>query len=258
LYPLITLSESIQLPTYLLIISLIYCFSLLWLVRRAKALKLNPNHALDLALAIMVGGLIGARGMHVFYENPNYFLDHPAEIIKVWNGGFVFYGGAIFAFLAALGVIYLKKINFFIWADVFAPLAPVGYAFGRLGCFFNGCCYGQVCELPWAVNFPHLDGARHPTQLYAFFMEIALFLLILLVQKKRSQMQSPLTTWLKPQGQLFFLWLSGHSINRIIMEAYRDDFRGESIFTLSISTWISLSLFIISLSFLYCRRNKNA
>lgn len=253
MHPLITLSDSIQIPVYLLIISLVYCFSLIWVVRRAQQKDLNRNNALDIALAVMIGGLIGARGMQVFYEHPGYYLNHPLEIFEIWKGGFVFYGGAIIAVLSAAVVIYIKKLDFLEWADVYAPIAPIGYAFGRLGCFFNGCCYGKVCELPWAVKFPHLDGTRHPTQLYAFFIEIGLFLLIYLIDKNRN---SKSLSWFKPKGQLFLLWLTGHSINRLFMEYFRADYRGDFIFGFSVSSWISLCVLFVASHFLFHRGRK--
>lgn len=199
----------------------------------------------------MVGGLVGARAMHVLYENPKYFFENPLEAFNVLEGGFVFYGGALLAFLSALLVIKIKKLDFYIWADVFAPIAPIGYAFGRLACFFNGCCYGKVCDLSWAVNFPHLDGSRHPTQLYAILLELFLFTSVLWFEKFRTQ--KSFKNWLSAPGQLFFYWLIGHSINRIIMEYFRDDYRGSFVLDISISSWISLLIFA-SATYLFFKR----
>lgn len=251
MHPVLIISDSIALPVYLIIISLTYCFCVVWLVYRVKNTELLLRDGLDIGLSIMIGGLIGARFMHVFYENFNYYLNNPTEIFAIWNGGFVFYGGAMGALVASIITIKAKKLDFYAWADVYAPLFPFGYAFGRLACFFNGCCYGSVCALPWAVNFPHLEHARHPTQLYALAIEVLLLACIIFFERvKRPK-------WLMPAGQLFFFWSTGHAVNRIIMETYRDDYRGDFIFGFSISSWISVIILLLSAHYLYHNRKHS-
>ncbi len=221
------------------------------LVKRVQHLNLNKNDGLDIALALMVGGLIGARLMHVFYESPAYYQGSPLEVFKVWKGGFVFYGGAIGSFASCLAVIKIKKLSYRQWADVFAPLAAIGYAFGRLGCFFNGCCFGRLCDLPWAVELPNFPGARHPTQIYAFLFEVCIFAALIYFDKTRDKKNTALHLWMRPKGQLFHFWLVFHSLNRLLMESFRADYRGAFIFNLSISTWISLIILLTAGHFLF-------
>ena len=250
MYPLIPISESISIPTYLLIISLTYCFSIFWVLKRAQKFEYNTKLALDICLTIMIGGFIGARALHILYEEPSYYLENPLDIFKVWQGGFVFYGGAIAAFFSTAFLIKKRGENLFQWLDLFAPIAAGGYAMGRLACFFNGCCYGKACQLPWAVQFPpslhsHETILRHPTQLYAFSWEIILLILLLLLEKRKT---------LKTPGHLFLTWTSLHSIGRLIMETFRDDNRGHFILNQSISTW--LSLIILTTSLYYLKKTK--
>ncbi len=243
MFPLIHISDELKLPTYLVLCSLAYCLCLFWLVPRAKKLNYNITTALDLSLVIMVTGFLGARLLHIIYEEPQYYLDHPSQIYKFWQGGFVFYGGLIGVLFGCYLFLKLKKESFLKWADFFAPMAPLGYAVGRLGCFFKGCCYGKICDLPWAVHFPHIlphGLSRHPTQLYVVLWEVILLFLILKLEKTKT---------LKRGGLLFF-WLLLHSSGRIFMEFMRDDPRGDMIMGLSVSTWISFLLILFSSWFL--------
>lgn len=256
MFPLIQITETVFLPTYLLVISATYSLLIIWLHKRSLKYNFNVNHSLNLALTIMIAGLVGARLFHILYEQPNLYFNDPIQILKIWQGGFVYYGGAIGALIGCLIYIRIKKLNFYQWADFFTPLFPIGYAFGRIGCFLNGCCYGSQCDLPWAVNFktvdPHTLITRHPTQLYAFLLEILIFLGLLFIEKKLRTKKITL-----PTGSLFLLWVTAHSINRLIMEFFRDDFRGDTLFNLSISSCVSIAL-LISSFFLLNKLHKGA
>lgn len=244
MFPFLSLGFNYFIPTYLLVISLTYALCIVWVFYKAKHVDLPQALALDFCLVIMLGGFFGARLFHVFYENFEYYKMFPLDVFKVWQGGFVYYGGVMGSFLAGLAYTKIRKESFWKWADFFAPIFAVGYAAGRIGCLLNGCCYGELCDLPWAIEFkfPGLpEGARHPTQLYAIFWE--LFVSFSLVQyfvpkwiKKRNIKEA--------SGLVFSIWLISHAVGRLIMESFRDDYRGEFIFNLSVSTWISLALIL--------------
>ena len=238
MHPLIKITDSIQISTYVLIVSLSLTLAAIWTPFRARRKKLSPSKSIDLLLSLMVGGLLGARLLHVFYEQPQKYLADPLQILMIWQGGFVFYGGAIGSFLA--GVIFLKtrREKLRPWLDLSAPVVAFSYGLGRLGCFFNGCCYGRVCHLPWAV-YSSEGEPRHPTQLYAALIEWGLGALLLLLEKRKSFTDYP--------GRLFFTWLLLHAPARIFMELFRDDFRGPFWGGLSISTWVSLLIFGLAL-----------
>ena len=239
MYPIVEITEQIQIPTYLLIVSLSFSIAIMWALKRSANKNLSRNTVLDMTLGIMFGSLLGARGFHVFYEQPNNYLEDPLRVLMIWQGGFVFYGGAIGGFLGGLTVLKIKKEKWRPWADLIAPIGAFSYGLGRMACFLNGCCYGQVCHLPWAVRFPGIGGTRHPTQLYATFLEWGIGMLLLSLEKKKSFSQT--------QGRLFFTWITLHSIARIFMESLRDDFRGNPILGFSVSTFISIFLFILGL-----------
>jgi phosphatidylglycerol---prolipoprotein diacylglyceryl transferase len=231
----------IQIPTFYLVISLSVTFVLLLL---NSELERNPKFdrklSFDLALIMMVGGFLGARLTHVFYEEYDFYNQYPLEIFKFWNGGFVFFGGFLTGLSASLAYLKIKKQDFFSWADFLIPFVSISYALGRFGCFFEGCCYGSSCDLPWAI------AGRHPTQLYMALAEL-LFLGGLLYTRKKMQI-------FKLTGEFFLTWLKGHSLIRLIIEFYREDDRGVLIASLSISQWISLALLLSATAITLYRR----
>jgi phosphatidylglycerol:prolipoprotein diacylglycerol transferase len=251
-YPFL-IDPNLGIPTYLLVISLTYCLCILWVVSRAKRSKMSPTITLDFCLAIMIGGFIGARGAHILLEQWDYYWNDPIRILYVWQGGFVFYGGFVGALLGSIFVFFKNKIKQRgQWLDLFAPVLEFGYAIGRLGCFFGGCCFGRSCDLPWAITFPEgVDAPAgipiHPTQLYAVILGLMVTAIILVVQKFKV---------LKVAGQSFSLWLILHGISRLLVEQFRDDWRGEMIVGLSVSSWMSLLLIIVGISLLKRRLVK--
>lgn len=238
MHPLTHITNNVEIPTFYLINSLIAILCLFWISARAEKQKLSRKVCLDLSLIIMISGFIGARAMHVLYENFYYYAEHPLRIFYFWEGGFVFYGGAILATM--VGVIYLySKVNdlTLVYLDLFSPVLSLSYALGRLACLMGGCCYGRYCDLPWAIQ------GRHPAQAYASIWEFGVCLILLKLESlpknffKRFAVSSP--------GNRFYFWLILHSLGRLVMESYRDDFRGPNYLGLSISSWISIFLIII-------------
>lgn len=250
MFPEIRFSESLALPTYIPYLSLLYCFLVVYVVRRAQRLDRSVKVAMDLSLIMMIAGFVGGRLVHAFYEMPDYYLEDISRLFKFWEGGFVFYGGFIFAFLCCLVYVKKTKISFFEWADFFAPVVALGYGLGRIGCFLSGCCYGAACDLPWGVRFPwdYHQVLRHPTQLYAVIWELAVFVLI-------TQLPKVFRVFRK-QGLVFSTWLVLHGLGRLLMESFRDDFRGDTVLGQSISTWVSFGLILAGI-FLFVSRFGN-
>lgn len=224
---------SLSVPTFFVWISLVYCF-LLWLsVTKAKYEKFPINTTLNISLILMVFGFLGGRIVHILWEVPQFYISQPIFVFYFWKGGFVFFGGLIFAVFAAWSYLKYKKLNFYKWADFFTPIAALGYALGRIGCFLNGCCYGKSCDLPWAI------AGIHPTQLYAAFGELFIFsFLIYLARRSNEKYKKP--------GTLFLIWLNLHGFNRFIMEMFRDDYRGDYLLNLSLAQWFSIFLIMLT------------
>lgn len=229
MYPNIHLFSGADVSTYFLTISLGVTASVLWFIRLAETRHLARVVAIDISLAVLIGGFIGARLLHVLWEEPVLYRENPLQILEIWNGGFVFYGGLIGAFAATAWLCRLKGEPFWFWADVATLPISLSYMIGRVGCLLNGCCYGKLAEVPWTIE---VNGAhRHPTQLYASGWELLVFITLWWAQPR-----------LKVSGYLFNLWLALHAIGRIVMEAFRDDPRGDLLLGVSISTAVSVAL----------------
>lgn len=234
--PELRLTDFLSLPTYFVYLSLLYTALVVALPILAKHFKRNVMTAMNLGFIIMIFGFIGARLFHVFFEDWDLYKSNPEQIIYFWSGGYVFYGGALTA--VSFSYLYLNHMKESIpdWSDFFAPIGALGYGLGRVSCFLAGCCYGKTCYLPWSVK------GLHPTQLYASLWEL-LTAVVLFALLKRNH---------KP-GFVFLFWLCLHSIGRIIMEYFRNDFRGDFYWGISISSWISILLFSIAVTILISR-----
>jgi phosphatidylglycerol:prolipoprotein diacylglycerol transferase len=124
--------------------------------RLGKRIGIVPDKLSDLLIWTFVFGLFGGRVLHVVAENGQW-----VDFFKIWQGGLVFYGGAIAGTIGG-AVMYhflMRPLGVSLWqvADVIAPALALGICFGRLGCYLNGCCYGYVAApgTP-AAHFPAL------------------------------------------------------------------------------------------------------
>jgi prolipoprotein diacylglyceryltransferase len=147
-----------------------------WLAgRRAEKEGIKKEHLQDLAIWIFVGGIVGARIVYMIqYQRPI------EEFYKIWEGGLVFYGSAMggVAGYALAYVFVIRKHNLSSWqlADIVAPTVAIGLCLGRIGCFFNGCCYGNVATCShcpkaqfWLCNPAYYHVVREGDQTAAGF-----------------------------------------------------------------------------------------
>jgi phosphatidylglycerol:prolipoprotein diacylglycerol transferase len=186
--------------------------------RRARLAGISPETIHDLGPWLIVGGIVGGRVLYVIsYWREQFADDSWLEIFKVYHGGLVFYGGLIGAILAAGFYIRLKKLPLWKLADVLAPSIALGYVFGRLGCFMNGCCFGRACDLPWAVTFPpdHATHGQpvHPTQLYDSLLNLLFYVFLAWLFRRK-----------KFDGQVFAAYLMGYAVLRSFVEYFRGDY----------------------------------
>lgn len=129
--------------------------------RLARSRGLDGELFINAGILALITGLAGARLSHVLenfsqYTNPNLsVLTNLFNAINITEGGLTYYGGFILAFPCVMFYAIKHKIPIRAGMDIVAPCLMVGLAFGRIGCFLNGCCYGAQCELPWAVQYPY-------------------------------------------------------------------------------------------------------
>jgi phosphatidylglycerol:prolipoprotein diacylglycerol transferase len=245
MHPIFFKIGPITIHTYGVLVALAFFAGISLAAHEGKRKGIPPEKMLDLGFYILVAAIVGSRILQVAVEY-SYYLQHPLEIVMIWKGGLVFYGGFIGAMFTAIW--YLNRHSLPMWkvGDSLAPSIALGQAIGRLGCFEAGCCYGAPTDLPWAVTFTHPDSLAvlgvpvHPSQLYesigAFLIFLGLFL-----YRKRIQFD----------GQLFWLYAVCYSVLRFTLEFFRGDtdrgFMHAADFNLSTSQAIALGIFLTSM-----------
>ncbi len=166
----------------------------------------------ELAFWMMLSGVLGARVAYVIANYP-VFMTNPLEIIRVDRGGLIYYGGFLGAAAALVWFARVRKERLLSVADLAVTGLPLGHAFGRIGCFLNGCCYGSITTVPWAVR---AAGAhRHPTQLYESGMNLAIFAFLVAAYLRRD----------RRQGSILTLYLLVYPAGRFVLEFFRGDER---------------------------------
>ncbi len=187
----------------------------------------DPLRVPDIAMWVLIGVIGGGRLAFVLVNLPDY-LDHPLDILAIWKGGLVMYGGLILATL--LGVWKARRMGMDLWrvADWGLTAGFLGQAVGRIGCLLVGDDYGRPTDVPWGLRVPDLEWFRahpesllprefagqliHPTQVYMSLKALALFLLgVWLLRRRRFA------------GQVACTLLAGYAVLRFVVEIFRGD-----------------------------------
>jgi len=218
---------------------------------RKSNIRISFEMMVDLFFYTVLSAILGARILFVLIHFDVY-RQNPLKIFKLWEGGLVFYGGLLLAIGVSLWYMRWHRLPIWKLADFISPLIALGLFFGRIGCFFAGCCYGKETSLPWAVVFKNTDSlARlnvplHPTQLYDAANGLAIFFFLNWMEKRKTF-----------DGQIFWLFLFLYSTTRFLIEILRGDPRG-FLFgdLLSTSQGIGILMAIFSLFVLFYMKKK--
>jgi len=226
-----------------------FVFALLVMRKLARKSGMKEQFVYDLWFAGFIGGWLGARIWYVIQFWSEQFADDPWQVFAITSGGLVWYGGIIGATVAVIGLLRVKRKSILGYLDLTMPAGALGLAFGRVGCFLNGCCFGRTTDLPWAVRFPKTgvipyelpDGSIyyeaagspvfrhhfvkhlvtiedawslpvHPTQIYASLYALFLFAILYWYYGRR-----------KAPGQVFAVGLMLYAPMRFFFEWLRDD-----------------------------------
>jgi phosphatidylglycerol---prolipoprotein diacylglyceryl transferase len=254
MFPTIFQIGNFSLHTYGLLIAVGFLLGIGLALREARREGIPQEKVLDLSFYIIFAAILGSRLLFVLI-NYAYYWEHPWAFFKVWEGGLVFYGGFILAFLT--GIFYLKKqaLPFWKMGDLLAPSIALGQVFGRLGCFAAGCCFGKTTDLPWAVTFRDPQSLAptgiplHPTQLYEALTTFLIFLILMALKRRPFFPGFRLLTYLFLYGSV-----------RWFLEFFRGDYRGNLAGgAWSDTQYISLLLVFFSIIMaLYLRKRKAA
>ncbi len=172
----------------------------------------------DLTLYLVLGIVLGGRIGYVLFYNPEFYLNNPLALLKIWNGGMSAHGGIIGLSISMyiLSKNHNQTDKFLNLMDHVAIVSSIGIFLGRLANFINAELYGRVTDVPWGIIFPNAGPLpRHPSQLYEALGEgLILFILTFSLAK--------FTRILNKKGVLSTLYIILYSIIRIFIEQYRE------------------------------------
>ncbi|NKX38016.1 prolipoprotein diacylglyceryl transferase [Tritonibacter mobilis] len=186
---------------------------------------MTPRQVEDLMTWIILGVILGGRLGYVLFYQPSVYLENPAQILRIWEGGMAFHGGLLGVVVAAWLYARAQNIDKLQIADLVAHTVAPGLLLGRLANFVNAELWGRATDLPWGVAFPGRAAqdcgqalgevcARHPSQLYEAAMEgLILGALILWMVYRRNAFHAP--------GRILGTFLAGYGIARFIVEFFR-------------------------------------
>ena len=226
MHPILLQIGSFSIKTYGFLIATGFLIGIIYALREAKRTGYDQQFVLDISFYMILGAIAGSRIFYIF-THFSYYWQNPLDVFKLWEGGLTFFGGFILAMAACIWMT--KKNHLSIWKtlDLFAPSLAIGVFFGRLGCFFAGCCHGKPCDLSWAVTFidpqslAPLNTPLHPTQLYSSCGALVTFIILVILRKKETF-----------DGFLAVMWILLYSSFRVIIEMFRGDPRGDLLFGL--------------------------
>ncbi len=176
---------------------------------------LARRHADDMVFYATLGILLGGRLGYVLFYRPEFYLENPAEIVQLWDGGMSFHGGVVGV---SLGILWMARKHGLSWLrihDYVACCVPFGLFFGRLANFVNGELWGRATDVPWAIIFPTGgEVPRHPSQLYEALLEGPILFLVLwyLFWKTDARYQP---------GKLVGTFILGYGLARFAVEFVR-------------------------------------
>jgi phosphatidylglycerol---prolipoprotein diacylglyceryl transferase len=237
----------------------------LWLSRiRARRIGLDPEILSDLSFWLLISGVAGGRLAYLgqYWERQfarcQTISDYVWAAVNLTEGGLVLIGALVGGAVGFFLFCRLRKLPALLLVDVIMPGVFIGVGFGRIGCLLNGCCFGDPCDLPWAIQFPKgsvpwldlvdrgllnpntlVTMPLHPTQVYSSIDGFLLGTILWNLYPLRAR-----------NGQLLGMGCMGYACTRFLIEFIRNDEPGRFGTSLTISQWYSMGLFVIGASLL--------
>lgn len=233
------------LPTYGVMAACGLIFGLMLIIHVGRQQGLDPDKLWNLGIIAILSGIFGAKILMLLVDIP-YYRDHPGEIfsLSTFQAGGVWSGGFVLALIMC--VWYMRRNNMPVLrtCDVFAPGLALGHAFGRVGCFAAGCCFGRETHVPWAVTFHNPLAAQitgtplgvplHPTQIYEMIVELVNCVFLVWLTKRK-----------KFEGEIIGTYMIVYGVARYFIEFFRGDpGRGEFLGFMTSTQAIALGLVI--------------
>lgn len=228
----------ITLHMYGIMIAIGYVSAFLISEKRAKKQGMNPDILYGIFWCAIFGGALGSKILY-YTVNIQEVIKDPSILLNFQNG-WVVYGGIIGGVLTSWGYIRFKKEDFVSYLDLVLPAVALAQGFGRIGCFFAGCCYGRETDSALGITYWQSDFAPNgvklvPTQIYSSIGDFAIAFLLMAYAKKKPA-----------KGRVAAGYCIMYSIGRFIIEMFRNDYRGE-FGALSTSQLISVFILILGI-----------
>lgn len=250
-------------PDYALLLAVAVVVAFHLGLREAQRYGLDVDKVFRAGVVMAIAGLAGSR-LYMVLADPDPYLRRPLDALFIWKGGTASTGMYLGVMLAALAGARWQQLPLSRLLDCAAPSAAAGLVFGRIGCFLNGCCFGAVADVPWAIRFPAGSGPQlaqmsaglvapgapsepvHPVQLYEALYGAVLLLLLVHLRKKPRR-----------DGELAALFLLLYGAGRVLTELVRGDPR-QFIGALSVAQAFWAVMIVLAVAFLVRARLRGA
>lgn len=241
---------NITINSYALCLIASFIIGAIWSGYRARSGGLDPNVVPDMAFWIFIFALLGARVFMLLYKinRQNIALFDLKNVLQLTlQGGMVAYGGIVFAVATAVVYAITKRVNLLSYLNVFALPFAFGIGLVRIGCFFNGCCYGKECHTALGVTFPagspggiyqvnNNIQALFPSQLLESFLGFVILAVLLFSEKAFMS-----------KKYSFFLSFSLYAISRFIVDFTRYYPEKDKFMSLTNNQWVCVSIFFLGI-----------
>ncbi|HUT98356.1 MAG TPA: prolipoprotein diacylglyceryl transferase [bacterium] len=260
MHPTLLTIGPLTLRVYGLMLALSFFLGMILAAQRARNRGIDHRHIYDLSLVILICAVVGSRLFHFIYHFDQYAAhgDPWVQLLRIWDGGLMLFGGFIFALVGSLVYLWRKKLPVWEITDIVAPSVGLGLGLTRIGCFFNGCCFGRATDSWLGMIFPNNSPVYYtprtgilpgtpvlPTQLFESAAGFALFGLLILVERK----------WKRFHGLLFGITIAFFGAWRLFIEEFR--FREEDMWAfggfLSKNQVISIVIFLLGVGIVVWR-----
>ena len=230
--------------SYGLFVALAFTISTYMIFRGSPKHGVPKDKLWDLVFCILISGLVGARLLHVIL-NLEYYGKVPLQILMLHKGGLAIHGGIVVALFVSIIFVLKKGLPLWKTGDLIMQYLPLGQAIGRIGCLFNGCCYGKTTTSFFGIIFPGEGFARYPTQAYSSIALIAAYLFLSYLSNKKDRFG----------GEIFLAYFLIYSVIRFGIDFLRGDL-SVVLLGLTTSQLISIIIFATALSIYYFRARR--
>ena len=210
---------------------------------RRSGAAMTAGQVDDFLVWAAIGVVLGGRLGYALFYRPDFYLAHPLEALKLWQGGMSFHGGLLGVMVAMILFARRRGVALLGLSDMVSGAVPIGLFFGRLANFINAELVGRPSDVPWAMIFPGAGSRpRHPSQLYEAALEgVVLFGLLWWLARRIEAGRRP--------GLITGAFLVGYALARFLVEFFRqpDAHMGLLALGATMGQWLSLPALLFGL-----------